>query len=191
MFVSGLFLEAVAVGEMGIVMAARLSCDYNQDFEDPDEMSYLFYISMLPMQPAPFTQNGPATAQQEQRPAPAEQHQQPALSGQAAPMEQISAAPVDPRAVRIPEGTPQHREDNRWGGERGRGRGRGGGRGFGRGNQGYSRGSRGSRGRGDRGGDKGQRGGDHGRGERKYDDRREDRRDDRKYEDKGDKPRGG
>ena len=49
LFVSGLFLEAVAVGEMGIVMAARLNCDYNDDVEDPDEMSYLFYISMLPM----------------------------------------------------------------------------------------------------------------------------------------------
>ena len=49
LLVSGLFLEAVAVGEMGIVMAARLNCEYNYDFEDPDEMSYLFYMSMLPM----------------------------------------------------------------------------------------------------------------------------------------------
>ena len=45
----GLFLEAAAVGEMGIVMAARLHSDYNDDLEDPDEMSFLFHISMLPL----------------------------------------------------------------------------------------------------------------------------------------------
>ena len=44
----GLFMEAVAVGEMGIVVAARLNCDYNEDLEDPDETSYLFYMDMLP-----------------------------------------------------------------------------------------------------------------------------------------------
>ena len=42
----GLFMEAVA--EMGIVVAARLNCDYNEDLEDPDETSYLFYMDMLP-----------------------------------------------------------------------------------------------------------------------------------------------
>jgi hypothetical protein len=35
----GLFLEAVGVGEMGILMAAQLDCDYTHHFEDPDEMS--------------------------------------------------------------------------------------------------------------------------------------------------------
>jgi len=54
-------------------------------------------------QPAPFTQNGPPAAT-EQRPA------EPAFSGQAASMEQRAEAPVDPRAPRVPEGTPQHAE---------------------------------------------------------------------------------
>merc|ERR1719431_1210771 len=52
-------------------------------------------------QPAPFTQNGPSAAQ-EQRQVGAEQ--QPAFS------EQRTDAPVDPRAPRVPEGTPQHAE---------------------------------------------------------------------------------
>ena len=42
-------MEAVAAGEMGIAVAARLNCDYNEDIEDNDEMSYLFYMSMLPL----------------------------------------------------------------------------------------------------------------------------------------------
>jgi len=59
-------------------------------------------------QPAPFTQNGPSAAQ-EQRQAGTEQ-QQPAFSGQPVAMEQRADAPVDPRAPRVPEGTPQHAE---------------------------------------------------------------------------------
>merc|ERR1719431_1220420 len=52
-------------------------------------------------QPAPFTQNGPSAAQ-EQRQVGAEQ--QPAFS------EQRTDVSVDPRAPRVPEGTPQHAE---------------------------------------------------------------------------------
>jgi len=43
----GLFMEAVAVGNMGVVVAARLHCDYNEDVEDMDEASFLFYMNML------------------------------------------------------------------------------------------------------------------------------------------------
>eukprot|EP00092_Neocalanus_flemingeri_P013843 GFUD01014934.1.p1 GENE.GFUD01014934.1~~GFUD01014934.1.p1 ORF type:complete len:703 (-),score=275.86 GFUD01014934.1:953-3061(-) len=67
-------------------------------------------------QPAPFIQNNGPPAQQDQRSAPVEQQQQqqqqPAFSGQSAPMEQRAAAPVDPRAPRVPEGTPQHQEQS-------------------------------------------------------------------------------
>ena len=45
----GLFLEAVAVGELGVVIAARLHSQYNEDLDELDEMSFLFYISMLPL----------------------------------------------------------------------------------------------------------------------------------------------
>ena len=40
-------MEAVAVGNMGVVVAARLHCDYNEDVEDMDEASFLFYMNML------------------------------------------------------------------------------------------------------------------------------------------------
>jgi len=46
---NGLFIEAVAVGDMGIVVAARYNADCEDYFEDPDEMSYLFYLSMIPI----------------------------------------------------------------------------------------------------------------------------------------------
>jgi len=44
----GLFLEAAAVGELGVVIAARLHSNFNEDLDELDEMSFLFYISMLP-----------------------------------------------------------------------------------------------------------------------------------------------
>ena len=44
-----MFLEATAVGELGVVVAARLHSHYNEDLEEPDEMSFLFYMSMLPV----------------------------------------------------------------------------------------------------------------------------------------------
>ena len=43
-----MFLEAAAVGELGVVIAARLHSNFNEDLDELDEMSFLFYISMLP-----------------------------------------------------------------------------------------------------------------------------------------------
>lgn len=91
----------------------KFGSSYNSAFDSPPQAAKVapgMANGPPGQQPAPFTQNGPAAAQQEQRPAPVEQHQQPAFSGQAAPMEQRPAAPVDPRAPREPEGTPQHQE---------------------------------------------------------------------------------
>jgi len=96
----------------------KFATSYNSAFDPPNKGAAPGVANCPPgNQPAPFTQNGP-TAQQDQRTAPVEQQQQqqqpqqPAFSGQSAPMEQRAAAPIDPRAPRVPEGTPQHQEQS-------------------------------------------------------------------------------
>merc|ERR1712123_402125 len=88
----------------------KFASSYNSAFEQPQAQKVAPGVANCPpaQQPAPFTQQNGSPAAQEQRAAPVEQ--QPAFSGQAAPMEQRAAAPVDPRAPRVPEGTPQHQE---------------------------------------------------------------------------------
>merc|ERR1712123_442741 len=88
----------------------KFASSYNSAFEQPQAQKVAPGVANCPpaQQPAPFTQQNGSPAAQEQRAAPIEQ--QPAFSGQAAPMEQRAAAPVDPRAPRVPEGTPQHQE---------------------------------------------------------------------------------
>jgi len=90
----------------------KFASSYNSAFDPPQSQPTLKAVPGVAngppgQQPAPFTQNGPPAAQ-EQRPATTEQQQ--TFPGQAAPMEQRAEAPVDPRAPRVPEGTPQHSE---------------------------------------------------------------------------------
>jgi len=62
-------------------------------------------------QPAPFTQNSQSGVSQiEQRQQPTDQLQQQAFNNQSTPQDQRNAAAQDPRAPRVPEGTPQHQE---------------------------------------------------------------------------------
>jgi len=94
----------------------KFASSYNSAFDPPQKVAPGVANGPPGPQPAPFTLNGPAAAappHQDQRSPPAEQQQpqQPAFSGQSPPLEQrVAPAPVDPRAPRVPEGTPQHQE---------------------------------------------------------------------------------
>merc|ERR1712123_258956 len=169
----------------------KFASSYNSAFEQPQAQKVAPGVANCPpaQQPAPFTQQNGSPAAQEQRAAPVEQ--QPAFSGQAAPMEQRAAAPVDPRAPRVPEGTPQHQEQPQQSSKSQSPQSR---------PAGYAAAAGGNNKQPDteigtwkpegiqdwnEEEEDNRWGGD--RGDRKYDDRREDR----KYDDRGDRPRGG